>query len=78
MKIDFWHELLLRPFFFFGICVIYIFLFSFKQITSSDEADILYKKIEVLAKCHDKAVLDSLEYFAVLAAQQLGLTLERV
>uniref|UniRef100_A0A8C5PKM1 Small ribosomal subunit protein uS10m n=1 Tax=Leptobrachium leishanense TaxID=445787 RepID=A0A8C5PKM1_9ANUR len=51
---------------------------SFSHITSSDEADILYKKIEVLAKCHDKAVLDSLEYFAVLAAQQLGLTLERV
>ncbi|XP_053315269.1 28S ribosomal protein S10, mitochondrial [Spea bombifrons] len=47
-------------------------------ITSSDEPDTLYKKIEVLAKCHDRAVLDSYEYFAVLAAKELGITMEKV
>lgn len=47
-------------------------------ITTSDEPEILYKKIEVLAKCHDKSVLDSYEYFVVLAAQELGITVERV
>ncbi|KAM4771677.1 small ribosomal subunit protein uS10m [Rhinophrynus dorsalis] len=47
-------------------------------ITNTDEPDTLYKKIEVLAKCHDKPVLDSYEYFAVLAAEQLGIPVEKV
>ncbi|KAM3929844.1 small ribosomal subunit protein uS10m [Leptodactylus fuscus] len=45
-------------------------------ISTSDEPDVLYKKIEVLAKGHDKSVLDSYEYFTVLAAQELGLSME--
>ncbi|XP_018409326.1 PREDICTED: 28S ribosomal protein S10, mitochondrial [Nanorana parkeri] len=49
-----------------------------KLISTTDEADILYKKIEVLAKSHDKSVLDSYEYFTVLAANELGISVERV
>ncbi|XP_069811268.1 small ribosomal subunit protein uS10m [Dendropsophus ebraccatus] len=47
-----------------------------KLISITDEPDILYKKIEVLAKGHDKSVLDSYEYFIVLSAKELGLSLE--
>ncbi|KAG8449059.1 hypothetical protein GDO86_015930, partial [Hymenochirus boettgeri] len=47
-------------------------------ITTTDEPDTLYKKIEVLAKGHDKAVLDSYEFFAVLAAKELGICMEKV
>ncbi|KAE8586196.1 hypothetical protein XENTR_v10021588 [Xenopus tropicalis] len=47
-------------------------------ISATDEPDTLYKKIEVLAKCHDKTVLDSYEYFAVLAAKELGINVEKV
>ncbi|OCT65085.1 28S ribosomal protein S10, mitochondrial [Xenopus laevis] len=47
-------------------------------ISTTDEPDTLYKKIEVLAKCHDKTVLDSYEYFAVLAAKELGINVEKV
>ncbi|XP_053568335.1 28S ribosomal protein S10, mitochondrial isoform X2 [Bombina bombina] len=47
-------------------------------ITITDEPDVLYKKIEVLAKGHDKTVLDSYEYFAVLAAKELGIHIEAV
>ncbi|XP_075060279.1 small ribosomal subunit protein uS10m [Mixophyes fleayi] len=49
-----------------------------KLISSSDEPDILYKKIDVLAKGHDKMVLDSYEYFTVLAAKELGICVEKV
>ncbi|XP_075719383.1 small ribosomal subunit protein uS10m [Rhinoderma darwinii] len=45
-----------------------------KLISTTDEPDVLYKKIEVLAKGHDKTVLDSYEYFTVLAAKELGLS----
>ncbi|CAH2254660.1 28S ribosomal S10, mitochondrial [Pelobates cultripes] len=47
-------------------------------ITINEEPDVLYKKIEVLAKCHDKSVLDSYEYFVVLAAKELGISLVHV
>ncbi|XP_030051965.1 small ribosomal subunit protein uS10m [Microcaecilia unicolor] len=47
-------------------------------ISVSDEPDTLYKKISILAKGHDKAVLDSYEYFAVLAAKELGITVGNV
>ncbi|XP_063774376.1 small ribosomal subunit protein uS10m isoform X2 [Pseudophryne corroboree] len=49
-----------------------------KLISSTDEPDLLYKKIEVLAKGHDKTVLDSYEYFTILAAKELGLHVEKV
>ncbi|XP_068089080.1 small ribosomal subunit protein uS10m isoform X2 [Hyperolius riggenbachi] len=47
-----------------------------KLISSTDEPDVLYKRIEVLAKGHDKSVLDSYEYFAILAAKELGICVE--
>ncbi|XP_036269805.1 28S ribosomal protein S10, mitochondrial isoform X2 [Pipistrellus kuhlii] len=46
------------------------------EITISDEPDTLYKRLSVLVKGHDKAVLDSYEYFAVLAAKELGISIE--
>ncbi|XP_072265895.1 small ribosomal subunit protein uS10m [Pyxicephalus adspersus] len=49
-----------------------------KLIRTTDEPDILYKKIEVLAKSHDKAVLDSYEHFTVLAANELGICVDKV
>uniref|UniRef100_A0A6I8PR09 Small ribosomal subunit protein uS10m n=1 Tax=Ornithorhynchus anatinus TaxID=9258 RepID=A0A6I8PR09_ORNAN len=48
------------------------------QISISDEPDTLYKNLSVLVKGHDKTVLDSYEYFAVLAANELGLSIRRV
>ncbi|XP_037010739.2 28S ribosomal protein S10, mitochondrial isoform X1 [Artibeus jamaicensis] len=45
-------------------------------ITISDEPDTLYKRLSILVKGHDKAVLDSYEYFAVLAAKELGISIE--
>ncbi|KAM6182304.1 small ribosomal subunit protein uS10m [Erethizon dorsatum] len=46
------------------------------MITVSDEPDTLYKRLSILVKAHDKAVLDSYEYFAVLAAKELGLSVK--
>ncbi|XP_021004871.1 28S ribosomal protein S10, mitochondrial isoform X1 [Mus caroli] len=45
-------------------------------ITTSDEPDTLYKRLSILVKAHDKAVLDSYEYFAMLAAKELGLSIK--
>ncbi|NXK78733.1 RT10 protein, partial [Amazona guildingii] len=47
-------------------------------ISISDEPEILYKRLSLLVKGHDKAVLDSYEYFAVLAAKELGISIEKV
>ncbi|XP_038617098.1 28S ribosomal protein S10, mitochondrial isoform X2 [Tachyglossus aculeatus] len=47
-------------------------------ISISDEPDALYKNLSVVVKGHDRAVLDSYEYFAVLAANELGLSIKRV
>ncbi|XP_039605494.1 probable 28S ribosomal protein S10, mitochondrial [Polypterus senegalus] len=47
-------------------------------ITETDEADALYKRISVLVKGHDRAVLDSYEYFATLAASELDINVEKV
>ena len=35
----------------------------------------MYKRLSILVKAHDKAVLDSYEYFAVLAAKELGISI---
>ncbi|XP_037700476.1 28S ribosomal protein S10, mitochondrial [Choloepus didactylus] len=45
-------------------------------ITVSDEPDTLYKRLSVLVKGHDKAVLDSYEYFVMLAAKELGISIK--
>ncbi|XP_042736727.1 28S ribosomal protein S10, mitochondrial isoform X2 [Lagopus leucura] len=47
-------------------------------VSISDEPEILYRRLSLLVKGHDKAVLDSYEYFAVLAAKELGITVEKV
>nr|XP_032643082.1 28S ribosomal protein S10, mitochondrial isoform X1 [Chelonoidis abingdonii] len=47
-------------------------------VSISDEPDTLYRKLSVLVKGHDKTVLDSYEYFAVLAAKELGISIEKV
>lgn len=48
------------------------------QISVTDESDTLFQRLTVLLKGHDKAVLDSYEFFATLAATELGLTLTKV
>ncbi|XP_008310908.1 small ribosomal subunit protein uS10m isoform X2 [Cynoglossus semilaevis] len=48
------------------------------SITVTDEPDILFQKVSVLVKGHDKAVLDSYEYFATMAANELGITINKV
>ncbi|XP_060686860.1 small ribosomal subunit protein uS10m [Hemiscyllium ocellatum] len=47
-------------------------------VAVTDEPDALYRKISVLVKGHDKAVLDSYEYFATLAAKELNITVDKV
>uniref|UniRef100_A0A8D0DYI6 Small ribosomal subunit protein uS10m n=1 Tax=Salvator merianae TaxID=96440 RepID=A0A8D0DYI6_SALMN len=47
-------------------------------VSVSDEPDILYKRLAILVKGHDRAVLDSYEYFMVLAAKELDLSIEKV
>ncbi|KAG1932622.1 probable 28S ribosomal protein S10, mitochondrial [Pimephales promelas] len=44
----------------------------------SEEPDTLYQRLSVEVKGHDRSVLDSYEFFATLAARELGLTLEKV
>lgn len=53
-------------------------LSSQMQVSISDEPETLYKRLSILVKGHDKAVLDSYEYFAVLAAKELGISVEKV
>lgn len=48
------------------------------QITVTEEPDLLFQKVSVLVKGHDRAVLDSYEFFATLAAQELGITISKV
>ncbi|XP_072528872.1 small ribosomal subunit protein uS10m isoform X2 [Salminus brasiliensis] len=48
------------------------------SITVTDEPDTLFQKLTVLVKGHDRAVLDSYEFFATMAARELGLTLGKV
>ncbi|XP_068021240.1 small ribosomal subunit protein uS10m isoform X2 [Melanerpes formicivorus] len=47
-------------------------------VSVSDEPETLYKRLSLLVKGHDRAVLDSYEYFAVLAAKELGISIEKV
>ncbi|XP_052441358.1 probable 28S ribosomal protein S10, mitochondrial [Carassius gibelio] len=46
-------------------------------VSLTEEPDTLYQELSVRVKGHDRAVLDSYEFFATLAARELGLTLER-
>ncbi|CAN9507828.1 unnamed protein product [Ophioblennius macclurei] len=47
-------------------------------ITVTEEPDTLFQKISILVKCHDKAVLDSYEFFTTMAANELGVTISKV
>ncbi|XP_066478673.1 small ribosomal subunit protein uS10m [Tiliqua scincoides] len=47
-------------------------------VSISEAPDTLYKRLAVLVKGHDRIVLDSYEYFMVLAAKELGLSIEKV
>uniref|UniRef100_A0A3B5L5D9 Small ribosomal subunit protein uS10m n=1 Tax=Xiphophorus couchianus TaxID=32473 RepID=A0A3B5L5D9_9TELE len=43
-----------------------------------NEPDTLFQKVVVLVKAHDRAVLDSYEFFATMAAKELGITMGKV
>ncbi|GAA6228775.1 28S ribosomal protein S10, mitochondrial [Lates japonicus] len=51
---------------------------STPSITVTEEPDQLFQKVSVLVKGHDRAVLDSYEFFATLAAKELGITISKV
>ncbi|XP_028997172.1 probable 28S ribosomal protein S10, mitochondrial [Betta splendens] len=48
------------------------------SITVTEEPDTLFQKVSVLVKGHDRAVLDSYEFFATTAAKELGITISKV
>ncbi|KAJ8356922.1 hypothetical protein SKAU_G00197160 [Synaphobranchus kaupii] len=48
------------------------------NITVTDEPDTLYQAVGVQVKGHDRAVLDSYEFFAKMAAQELGIHVGKV
>ncbi|KAJ0060910.1 hypothetical protein NL108_001759 [Boleophthalmus pectinirostris] len=48
------------------------------KITVTEEPDALFQKVSVLVKGHDKSVLNSFEFFATMAAQELGLSLGKI
>ncbi|KAM6915136.1 small ribosomal subunit protein uS10m [Xenentodon cancila] len=48
------------------------------SITVTEEPDTLFQKVVVLVKGHDRAVLDSYEFFATLAAKELGITIDKL
>ncbi|XP_066282304.1 small ribosomal subunit protein uS10m-like [Branchiostoma lanceolatum] len=47
-------------------------------VETTDEPDVLYKRIALLCKGHEEAVLDSYEQFVSMAAKELGLKLEKI
>ncbi|XP_028295633.1 small ribosomal subunit protein uS10m isoform X2 [Gouania willdenowi] len=48
------------------------------SVTVTEEPDTLFQKITVKVKGHDKAVLDSYEFFTTMAAKELGITISKV
>ncbi|XP_042359721.1 probable 28S ribosomal protein S10, mitochondrial [Plectropomus leopardus] len=55
-----------------------VFLSKPSSITVTDEPDVLFQRVTVLVKGHDRAVLDSYEFFATMAAKELGITISKV
>ncbi|XP_077366696.1 small ribosomal subunit protein uS10m [Festucalex cinctus] len=47
-------------------------------ITVTEEPDTLFQKVTVLVKGHDRSVLDSYEYFATMAAKELGIGIGKI
>ncbi|XP_073349153.1 small ribosomal subunit protein uS10m [Pagrus major] len=48
------------------------------SITVTEEPDVLYQKVSLMVKGHDKAVLDSYELFTTMAAKELGITISNI
>uniref|UniRef100_UPI0037E8DC56 small ribosomal subunit protein uS10m n=1 Tax=Semicossyphus pulcher TaxID=241346 RepID=UPI0037E8DC56 len=48
------------------------------SITVTEEPDKLFQKVSLLVKSHDRAVLDSYELFATMAAKELGININKV
>ncbi|KAF7650356.1 hypothetical protein LDENG_00127160 [Lucifuga dentata] len=48
------------------------------SVTVTEEPDTLLQKVSLLVKGHDRAVLDSYEFFATTAAKELGITLGKI
>lgn len=48
------------------------------SITVTEEPDTLFQKMSVLVKGHDTAVLNSYEFFATMAAKELGIKIAKV
>ncbi|XP_076011143.1 small ribosomal subunit protein uS10m [Genypterus blacodes] len=55
-----------------------VFSSTASSITVTEEPDSLLQKVSLLVKGHDRAVLDSYEFFATTAAKELGITLDKV
>ncbi|XP_031178050.1 probable 28S ribosomal protein S10, mitochondrial [Sander lucioperca] len=55
-----------------------VFLSTPSSITVTEEPDTLFQKVSLLVKGHDRAVLDSYEFFATMAAKELGININKV
>nr|XP_046228176.1 probable 28S ribosomal protein S10, mitochondrial [Scatophagus argus]XP_046228177.1 probable 28S ribosomal protein S10, mitochondrial [Scatophagus argus] len=55
-----------------------VFSSTTSPITVTDKPDTLFQKVSLLVKSHDRAVLDSYEFFATMAAKELGVTISKV
>ncbi|KAK2856187.1 hypothetical protein Q5P01_004922 [Channa striata] len=55
-----------------------VFSSTASSITVTEEPDTLFQRVSVLVKSHDRAVLDSYEFFATMAAKELGITVSKV
>ncbi|XP_029352707.1 small ribosomal subunit protein uS10m [Echeneis naucrates] len=55
-----------------------VFSSTTPAITVTEEPDELFQRVSVLVKGHDRAVLDSYEFFATMAAKELGITISKV
>lgn len=55
-----------------------VFLSAPSSITVTEEPDTLFQRVSLLVKGHDKAVLDSYEFFATMAAKELGINITKV
>ncbi|XP_011615947.1 small ribosomal subunit protein uS10m isoform X2 [Takifugu rubripes] len=55
-----------------------LFSTGHSSITVTDEPDTLFQRVSLLVKGHDRAVLDSYEFFVTMAANGLGLRIDNV
>lgn len=53
-------------------------LVCLSQITVTDKPDTLFQKVSLLVKGHDRAVLDSYEFFVTMTANKLGIKISNV